>query len=186
MRIEPTLLRDLYVITPDAHEDARGAVFETFRADEFAKAGIEFPVAQCHSVHSKEANTVRGLNFQSDPPMGKYARVSRGKAFLVAVDIRTDSPTCGKWFGIIADDENHQGLYAPAGFARGIQTLLPDTVVEYLSSTTHNGAVRESAILWNDPTIGIEWPIKEMPAHTKEAPTLAEWLQSPSATKFQY
>ncbi len=186
MTLEPTPLRDLFVVTPEVHADSRGAVFETFRADSFKDAGVDFVVRQLHTVFSKEANTVRGLNFQWEPMMGKYARVSQGEAFLVAVDLRKGSPTLGKWFGVTATAENKKGLYAPAGFARGIQTLVPNTTVEYASDAIHNGASREAAILWNDPAIGIEWPLKEVPEHTKAAPTLAEWLSGPDSNAFTY
>lgn len=183
MNIEPTTLEGVYVITPEAHTDDRGFFMESYRQDVLKDAGIEAVFVQDNHSRSLVRNTVRGLNFQFDPPMAKLMRVSRGSAFLVAVDIRKDSPTLGKWFGIEASEDNKKQLYAPAGFARGIQTLSDICEVQYKCTAFHNGS-GEGEILWNDPAIGIEWPIKETPLlseRNKNAPTLKDWLLKPES-----
>lgn len=187
MEIESTKIRDVYIVTPESHDDARGYVMETFRADIFEETvGGSKPLLQLHDVFSQGRNTVRGLNFQWDPPMGKLVRVVSGEVFLVAVDIRIGSPTFGQWVGIIATGENRKELYAPAGFARGMQTLTDNTLVQYCCTAVHDGAAQEMAILWDDPEIGIDWPIKEPPKHTKDAPTLAEWTKRSESEVFTY
>ncbi len=123
MEIEKTFIDGVYVVTPFAHEDERGFFMESYNADKLKEAGIDDIFIQDNHSRSVVKNTVRGLNFQLNPPMAKLMRVTRGSAFLVAVDIRKNSPTLGKWFGIESSEENKKQLYAPAGFARGFQTL---------------------------------------------------------------
>ncbi|MBP7770541.1 MAG: dTDP-4-dehydrorhamnose 3,5-epimerase family protein [Candidatus Pacebacteria bacterium] len=186
MKIEPTHIRDVFVVTPEAHEDQRGFVVETYRKDLFEQAGITEPMHQIHHVYSHEPHTMRGLNFQWQPPMGKLVSVARGRAFLVAVDLRKGSPTLGQWFGIEASESNHAALYAPSGFARGALTLEPGTLVKYVSSGVHDGKPAESAITWDDPDINIAWPLTEQPKYPKQAQTLKEWLAHPDSDNFQY
>ena len=186
MKIEPTKLPGVFVVVSEAHEDVRGYVMETFRADLLVPHGAGKPLRQVHDVYSVARNTVRGLNFQYDPPMAKLVRVPVGSAFLVAVDIRKGSPTLGQWVGIEANAENKKALYAPAGFARGAQTLQDNTLVQYYCDEVHDGAAREQAVAWDDPDIAIAWPITEEPQHTKAAPTLKAWLALPESDRFTY
>jgi dTDP-4-dehydrorhamnose 3,5-epimerase len=188
MNIESTEIKDVYICTPKVHEDDRGFFMESFRQDEFEKAGIRQTFVQDNHSCSGAVNTVRGLNFQWDLPMAKIMRVTAGRAFLVAVDIRKNSPTLGKWVGIEASAENKKQLYAEAGFARGFQTLSENTEVQYKCSVIHKDG-GEGTILWNDPTIGIKWPLTESPVlseKSKNAPTLEQWLKLPESNTFIY
>ena len=186
MKIEPTTIRDVYIITPDVHEDARGFFMETYRKDAFAAAGITADFIQDNHSRSTQRNVVRGLHFQWGPPMDKVMRVTHGSAFLVAVDLRKGSPTLGKWVGLEASEDNKKQLYAPASFARGFQTLTDITDVQYKCSALYNPET-QGAIYWNDPKIGIDWPIKEAPllsSGSAEAATLSEWLARPESDSF--
>lgn len=187
MEIEKTDIEGVMILTPRAHEDERGFFMESYRADALAEAGITHMFVQDNHSLSRSVNTVRGLNFQYDPPMAKLMRVTRGSAFLVAVDLRKDSPTLGKWVGIEANAENKKQLYAPAGFARGFQTLAPDTEVQYKCSAffSHEG---EGEIVWNDLDIAIAWPLAGEPvlsARAANAQSFAEWLSRPESDRFR-
>lgn len=117
--------------------------------------------------------------------MGKLMRVVRGKAFLVAVDIRPDSPTVGQWFGTTLDERSDTHVWAPAGFARGFCTLAEGTEILYLTTGTYNPNA-ESGIRWDDPAIGIDWPVKAPTLSAKDAAaqSLEEWLARPEAQRF--
>jgi dTDP-4-dehydrorhamnose 3,5-epimerase len=119
--------------------------------------------------------------------MGKLMRVSLGSAFLVAVDIRKGSPTLGKWVGVVASDENRRQVWAPAGFARGFCVLSEVAEIQYRCTGIYNNQA-ESGILWNDPEIGIEWPLTDVQLSDKDqkAGTLAQWLASPESANFSY
>jgi dTDP-4-dehydrorhamnose 3,5-epimerase len=187
MKIEPTKIEGVYVCTPEVHEDERGFLMESYRADEFAKAGIPDVFVQDNHGKSNVRNTVRGLHFQWNPPAAKLMRVIRGSAFLVAVDLRKNSPTLGAWVGIEASAENKKQLFAPASFARGYQTLTDDCEVLYKVSALFNPEGL-GEIAWNDPDVAIDWPIKETPllsARTKVARPLKEWLADPKSDSFR-
>ncbi|MGB6689371.1 MAG: dTDP-4-dehydrorhamnose 3,5-epimerase [Terracidiphilus sp.] len=186
IKIESTHFREIAVIVPDIFQDSRGFFSETFRADQFEALGL--PTQFVQDNHSQSAKgVVRGLHFQWDPPMGKLMRVTVGSAFLVAVDIRKGSPTLGKWFGIEASAANRRAVWAPAGFARGFCSLVDGTEIQYKCTGIYNGKA-ESGILWNDPAIGIEWPLSDVTVSDKDrnARTLADWLASPESNHFQY
>jgi len=121
--------------------------------------------------------------------MGKLMRVTSGSAFLVAVDIRKGSPTLGKWAGVVASAENRRQVWAPAGFARGFCVLSESAEIQYKCTGIYNSKA-ESGILWNDPAIGIEWPVPASEAQLsekdKKAQTLAQWLASPDSEHFRY
>jgi dTDP-4-dehydrorhamnose 3,5-epimerase len=176
---------EVKVIVPDAFRDARGFFTEVFRADKFRELGLptEF-VQDNHSGSSK--GTVRGLHFQWEPPMGKLMRVTRGAAFLVAVDIRKGSPSCGKWIGVEATPENRRQVWAPAYFARGFCALADGTEVQYKCTGIYNNK-GESGIKFDDPAIGVEWPLKDIVSDKdRNAQTLAQWLASPQSDVFQF
>jgi dTDP-4-dehydrorhamnose 3,5-epimerase len=120
--------------------------------------------------------------------MGKLMRVTSGSAFLVAVDIRKDSPTIGKWIGVEASAENRRQVWAPAGFARGFCVLSESAEIQYKCTGLYNGKA-ESGILWNDPAIGVEWPVSaaqaELSEKDKKAQTLAQWLARPESDNFK-
>jgi dTDP-4-dehydrorhamnose 3,5-epimerase len=183
--LESRHLQDVLVIVPDIFRDARGFFMETFRQDQFQKLGLPTQFVQDNHSHSSKG-VVRGLHFQWYPAMSKLMRVSMGAAFLVAVDIRKGSPTLGKWVGVHASAENRRQVWAPAGFARGFCALSEGTEIQYKCTGIYNSKC-ESSIRWNDPAIGIEWPLNEVTVSEKDqnAQTLAEWLLSPQSDNFR-
>jgi dTDP-4-dehydrorhamnose 3,5-epimerase len=186
IKIESRHLQDVVVLVPDIFQDSRGFFMETFREDQFKAQGLPYHFVQDN--HSRSAKgVVRGLHFQWEPPMGKLMRVTAGKAFLVAVDIRKGSPTLGKWAGIEASAENRREVWAPAGFARGFCVLSDFAEIQYKCTGAYNNR-GESGILWNDPEIGIQWPVTdaELSEKDKKAQTLAQWLASPASDNFKY
>jgi dTDP-4-dehydrorhamnose 3,5-epimerase len=186
IKIESRLLGDVVVIVPEIFQDARGFFTETFRADQFKALGL--PTEFVQDNHSRSAKgVVRGLHFQWDPPMGKLMRVTAGSAFLVAVDIRKGSPHLGKWAGVEASVENRRQVWAPAGFARGFCALSEGTEIQYKCTGIYSNKA-ESAIRWNDPAIGIKWPLTDVTVSDKDrnAAPLADWLRSPDSDNFRY
>lgn len=182
--VEPTGLADCVVVRVAAHPDARGSFRELLRASDFAAAGLPSHFPQLN--HSRSARgVVRGLHFQFEPPMAKLMRVVRGAALLVAVDVRHGSAGCGRahWREQRAGDD--AWLYAPAGFARGLQALEDGTEVEYLCTAEYSVA-GEGGIRWNDPALGIPWPIADAIVSDKDraAPLLREWLTGPQGRVF--
>ena len=179
-------LGDVVVLVSKAFEDHRGYFMETYREDQFRELGLPGTFLQDNHSYSKKG-VVRGLHFQWEPPMGKLMRVTRGAAFLVAVDLRLDSPTLGKWAGVESTAENKKQVWAPASFARGFCALTDDVEVQYKCTGTYNGQA-ESAVRWDDPEIGIDWPIRDVVVSEKDrkAQTLAEWLASPHSRQFVY
>jgi len=188
INIESTQLKDVVIVVPEIFQDSRGFFMETFREDQFKTLGLPHHFVQDnHSRSSK--GVVRGLHFQWDPPMGKLMRVSLGSAFLVAVDIRKGSPTLGKWVGVVASSENRRQVWAPAGFARGFCVLSDFVEIQYKCTGFYNSK-GESGILWNDPEVGIDWPVSiaeaQLSEKDRQARTLAQWLASPNSEKFQF
>jgi dTDP-4-dehydrorhamnose 3,5-epimerase len=188
--LEPTPLPDVVVVRHQVFRDDRGFFMEVYRRDLFEPLGLPAEFVQLN--HSRSARgVVRGLHFQWQPAMGKLMRVTSGRAFLVAVDIRKGSPSLGEWFGIELSEDAPRQVWAPAGFARGFAVLSDHAEIEYLCTGTYNGEA-ESGIRWDDPEIGIEWPLDEL----DEAPTLsdkdrsaqslAEWLERPESDRFLY
>ena len=184
--IESKHLQDVVVVVPEIFRDGRGLFSETFRADQFRVLGL--PTEFVQDNHSRSVKgVVRGLHFQWAPPMGKLMRVSLGSAFLVAVDIRKGSPTLGKWVGVVASDENRRQVWAPAGFARGFCVLSDVAEIQYKCTGIYNNKA-ESGIMWDDPEIGIEWPLTDVKLSDKDrnAQTLAQWLASPESANFSF
>jgi dTDP-4-dehydrorhamnose 3,5-epimerase len=171
-----TALPEVKVIEPKVFADARGFFFESFNAIEFAEAvgaNVEF-VQDNHSLSKK--NVVRGLHYQLVRPQGKLVRVVSGEVFDVAVDIRKGSPTFGQWTGERLSAKNNRQMWIPAGFAHGFAVLSEQA--EFLYKTTDYWfAEHERCTLWNDPQIGIEWPLDGEPqlaVKDATAPRLAE------------
>jgi dTDP-4-dehydrorhamnose 3,5-epimerase len=186
INIESRHLQDVVVVIPEAFQDSRGFFMETFREDEFKANGL--PTQFVQDNHSRSTKgIVRGLHFQWEPPMGKLMRVSLGSAFLVAVDVRKGSPTLGKWAGIEVSAENRRQVWAPAGFARGFCVLSDAAEIQYKCTGIYNNK-GESGIRWDDPEIGVEWPIKDPILSDKDrnAQTLAQWLSRPESANFRY
>ena len=186
IRIESRQLGDVLVLAHEVFEDTRGFFMEVFRADLYKSLGLPTEFVQDNHSRSKQG-VVRGLHFQWDPPMGKLMRVTYGTAFLVAVDIRKGSPTLGRWFGLEVSAQNKKQVWAPAGFARGFCALSDFAEVQYKCTGIYNSK-GESGIRWNDPKIGINWPVKEPELSGKDshAQTLDEWLASPNSNQFQF
>jgi len=187
-RIERQAIPDVVIVVPDIFQDSRGFFMETFREDKFKELGLPSQFVQDnHSRSSK--GVVRGLHFQWDPPMGKLMRVTHGTAFLVAVDIRRGSPNLGKWVGVEVSAENRRQVWAPAGFARGFCVLSESAEIQYKVTGLYNNKA-ESGILWNDPAIGIEWPVSvgeaELSQKDKNAQTLEQWLARPESSNFEF
>lgn len=184
--IESRSLRDVVVVVPSVFRDDRGYFMETYRRDFFQDNDLPRDFVQDN--HSRSTRGVlRGLHFQWDPPMGKLMRVSLGTAFLVAVDIRPGSPTLGQWFGVEASAENRRQVWAPAGFARGFCVLSDVAEIQYKCTGMYNNKA-ESGIRWDDPAIGIEWPLKDpvLSQKDKSAQSLADWLARPESKNFGY
>ena len=185
IRTEVTSLAGVTIVHPEFFEDARGFFYEAFREDEFRRHGLPDRFVQLN--HSRSAKgVVRGLHFQWDPPMGKLMRVTQGAAFLVAVDLRKDSPTLGRWYGREFTAASKQQLWAPASFARGFCALTDGVEIEYLTTGTYNGKA-EGNVRWNDPAIGIAWPVDDplLSDRDRAAPLLAEWLARPESAAFR-
>lgn len=176
------------MLVPDVFEDERGFFMETFRADQFRDLGLPTEFVQDNHSRSKKG-VLRGLHFQWDPPMGKLMRVTHGRAFLVAVDIRKGSPTLGKWVGLEVSAENRKQVWAPAGFARGFCVLSDYADIQYKCTAQYNSQ-GESAIRWDDPDIGIQWPRPDgewlLSAKDQKAQSLREWLASLASQHLKY
>jgi dTDP-4-dehydrorhamnose 3,5-epimerase len=152
-----TSIEGLYIIEPMVFGDDRGYFMETYHAEEFKEAGLDVKFVQDNKSKSKKG-VLRGLHFQYKKPQGKLVRALRGKVFDVAVDLRKDSPTYGKWEGIILSEENKKQFYVPEGFAHGFVVLSDEAEFTY-KCTNFYDVDDEGGILWNDPSIAIEWPI---------------------------
>ena len=187
IHIESTHLGDVKVIVPEAFEDDRGFFMEAYRQDQFTELGL--PTHFVQSNHSGSIRGVlRGLHFQWEPPMGKLMRVTRGTAYLVAVDIRKGSPTMGQWYGAEVSAESRKQIWAPAGFARGFYVLSDFAEIQYNCTGIYNGKA-EAGIRWDDPEIGITWPVTGdiiLSPKDRTAPTLAEWLARSESNNFTY
>jgi dTDP-4-dehydrorhamnose 3,5-epimerase len=186
IRVEEVPIRDVKLIVPEVFSDERGFFMEVYRKDQFEANGL--PTEFVQDNHSKSArNVLRGLHFQWDPPMGKLMRVTLGQAFLVAVDIRKGSPTFGQWYGAEVSAEDKRQVWAPAGFARGFCVTSEFAEIQYKCTGIYNNQA-ESGILWNDPAIGIDWPVSDPQLSEKDkvAQTLEEWAATPESENFQY
>ncbi|MDR5732662.1 dTDP-4-dehydrorhamnose 3,5-epimerase [Caballeronia sp. LZ025] len=156
--VSATSLPDVKIVEPAVFGDARGFFYESFNAREFAEH-VQPGVTFVQDNHSRSARGVlRGMHFQIKHPQGKLVRVVEGEVFDVAVDIRRSSPSFGKWTGVRLSAENHRQLWVPPGFAHGFVVLTE--AAEFLYKTTDFWyPEHERCIRWDDPTIGIEWPI---------------------------
>jgi dTDP-4-dehydrorhamnose 3,5-epimerase len=183
-RVDETPIPGLLLVRHQLFEDDRGFFMEVFRRDVFAELGLPTTFVQLNHSRSQRG-VIRGLHFQWDPPMGKLMQVTTGSAFLVAVDIRPDSPTLGRWYGHVLAAQDRLQIWAPAGFARGFCVLSEAAEIQYLCTGIYNQR-GESGVLWNDPDIGIEWPIDEpiLSPKDRDAQTLASWLERPEAAAF--
>jgi dTDP-4-dehydrorhamnose 3,5-epimerase len=180
----PLAIPDVILLEHEAFEDNRGYFMEIYKREDFRALGLPDTFVQFNESRSRR-NVIRGLHFQWEPPMGKLMRVAEGAAFLVAVDIRRNSPTLGRWVAETITAENRREIWAPAGFARGICALADNTRVQYLCTSIYNNAA-ESAILWSDPEIEVQWPVRDPVISGKDeaAQTLRQWLSLEESKNF--
>ena len=159
MRIIETEIPDVKLVIPDRRGDARGFFSEVFRKDLLASAGVDAEFVQDNHSFSATMGTVRGLHFQTDPhAQGKLMRVARGAILDVAVDIRRGSPTYGRFVAVTLSAREWNQLWIPAGFAHGFCTIEPDTEVLY-KVTSYYDPAHDFGLRWDDPAIGIPWPV---------------------------
>jgi dTDP-4-dehydrorhamnose 3,5-epimerase len=161
MKLTPTKLPQVLLLEPRVFGDSRGFFFESWNERDFAHAGIQARFVQDN--HSRSAKGVlRGLHYQLHQPQGKLIRVIAGEIFDVAVDIRRSSPDFGKWEGVRLAAESHRMLWIPAGFAHGFCVVSDFAEVLY-KATDYYAPEHERCLQWNDPEIGIAWPLEGAP-----------------------
>jgi dTDP-4-dehydrorhamnose 3,5-epimerase len=182
--VEPTAIPDVRLVRPRVFPDERGWFTEVLQSDAFEPLGLPTRFVQVNQSRSVRG-VVRGLHFQWDPPQGKLMRVVTGRAFMVAADIRPGSPTLGEVVTVEASADEPLLFWAPASFARGFCALSDVTEIEYFCTAPYNGA-NESGIRWDDPDLGIRWPVDAPLLSPKDAAagTLADWLARPEAARF--
>lgn len=160
MKFFETPLKGAFTIELEKREDDRGFFARTFCVDEFKNAGLETKIVQTNMSRTLKKGTIRGMHFQLPPHQEtKLVRCTRGAIYDVIIDIRPDSPTFKKWFGVELTSENHKMLFVPRGFAHGFLTLTDDCEVMYEVSEAYAPGF-EGGIRYNDPSIGIQWPIE--------------------------
>ena len=167
MRVVPTDLPDVFVVEPTVHRDPRGFFLETYHAQRFAELGIRGPFVQDN--HSRSARGVlRGLHAQLRQPQGKLVRAVAGEIFDVAVDVRAGSPTFGRWVGVPLSAESFRQLWIPAGFLHGFCVMSEAAEIEYKCTALYDRE-DEIGVVWNDPDIGIDWPIDDPALSAKDS-----------------
>jgi dTDP-4-dehydrorhamnose 3,5-epimerase len=159
MKLQKTNIGDLFIIHPEVNTDKRGYFFESFQKDKFQKLGIDADFVQDNESMSMNG-VLRGLHFQVPPfAQGKLVRVVRGSVLDVAVDLRKNSGTFGKWESVVLSAENKLMLYIPEGFAHGFLVLEDHTIFQYKCTNYYNRE-SERGIIWNDPDLKIDWGIE--------------------------
>ena len=153
------VIRGLYEIVPTVHSDARGYFVETYNKKDFEEEGLCMDFVQDNQSKSVKG-VLRGLHYQKQFPQGKLVRVLSGQVFDVAVDLRKDSDTFGLWYGVLLSDENMKQFYIPEGFAHGFLVLSEEAVFAYKCTDFYHPG-DEGGLLWNDPAIGVEWPLSD-------------------------
>lgn len=157
--VTPCDIEGLYVIEPTVFKDERGYFVETYNQNDMKEAGLDMVFVQDNQSMSTRG-VLRGLHFQKQFPQGKLVRVVRGKVFDVAVDLRSDSKTYGKWFGVELSAENMKQFYIPEGFAHGFLVLSDEAEFCYKCTDFYHPG-DEGGLAWNDPEIGVGWPLEE-------------------------
>ena len=186
--VERTTIPEVLLVRPKRFGDDRGWFAEIWQDEAFDALGGGVPTRFFQVNQSRSARgVVRGLHFQWDPPQGKLMRVIAGRAFMVAVDIRPGSPTLGQVVTCEGSDEEPLLFWAPASFARGFCALSEVTEVEYFCTARYDAA-HEAGIRWDDPDLGIPWPVRDPRLSPKDAGagTLAEWLARPESEAFRH
>ncbi|MDQ3265762.1 MAG: dTDP-4-dehydrorhamnose 3,5-epimerase [Myxococcota bacterium] len=172
MQVTPTDIPGVLILTPRVFGDSRGFFLETFQASRYAELGIRGPFIQDNLSRSVKG-TLRGLHFQQPRPQGKLAMVLRGSVFDVVVDVRRGSPTFGRWVGVELTSENHRQLWVPPGLAHGF-CVTSDSADFFYKCTELYAPDCERVLAWNDPQLGIDWPVAAplLSARDSAAPTL--------------
>jgi len=168
MKFHATPLLGAYTIEPEKRGDNRGFFARFFCQQEFQSAGVSMSVVQINNSLSANAGTLRGMHFQL-PPLAesKVVRCIRGALYDVIIDLRPDSPTFSRWFGVELTAENRLMLYVPQGFAHGILTLVDDTEILYLVSAFY-GSEQERGLRFDDPRFGVKWPMQPVTVSPKD------------------
>ncbi len=174
MKLIETGVPGLVVVEPVVYGDKRGFFMETWNSDRYGACGLPDRFVQSN-ISRSAAGVIRGLHYQYPCAQGKLVSVLEGRVFDVAVDIRSDSPTFRQWAGVELSASNHRQLYVPEGFAHGFCVLGDSALLSYLCTTPFN-AECDAAIAWNDPDIGIEWPVESqsLSARDRKAPRLRD------------
>ncbi len=161
MEVVRTEIPDVLLIEPKLFGDARGCFMETFSLQRYAAQGIIGPFVQDNFSRSRRG-TLRGLHYQIQQTQGKLVQVLRGEIYDVAVDLRRSSPTFGRWVGVTLSEQNHRQLYIPPGFAHGFCVVSDEADFVY-KCTDYYAPAHERTLLWNDPAVGVTWPISGEP-----------------------
>lgn len=181
MKVE---FKGVHILQPAIYFDERGFLMEVYNKNSLRDIGIsvDFPYS---IISESKKDVIRGLHFQWEPPLGKFIQVLRGGVYFVAVDIRKRSATFGKWFGMNLNDQNNTQMYIEPGFAAGFAVLSNDTRIQYHYSVIYNPK-GESNIAWNDPDIGIKWPILNpiLSDRDKNAGSFKQWVGKKDSDKF--
>lgn len=174
MKIIPTALPDCVVIEPAVFGDERGFFLETWNADRFVERGLSAAFVQSNVSRSSQG-VLRGLHYQWPGPQGKLVSVLDGAVYDVAVDIRRGSPTFGQWTSALLSADNKRQMWIPEGFAHGFAVVSETALLSYLCTAVYDRAA-DAAVRWDDPAIGIDWPISEPQLSAKDAaaPLLAD------------
>jgi dTDP-4-dehydrorhamnose 3,5-epimerase len=167
MKITETALPGVLILEPRVFKDQRGFFLESYQEARYREAGIPLRFVQ-DNVSRSRRGVLRGLHYQLRQPQGKLVSVVRGQVFDVAVDIRRGSPTFGRWVGALLDDESHRQLYIPPLFAHGFCVMSEEADFGY-KCTDYYHPESEQGIIWNDPEIGIEWPMRDIMLSEKDA-----------------
>ncbi len=167
MNVKKTKIPGVFILEPDVFSDERGYFLETWNSIRYKNAGINDSFVQDNVSFSKKG-VLRGLHFQYPQSQVKLVQVLSGEVVDIAVDIRKDSPTFGQWISEVLSDANHRQMYIPSGFAHGYCVTSETAVFSYKCSDFYNPA-SEGGIIWNDPDLNIEWPIKEPVLSLKDA-----------------
>lgn len=172
-----TPIKGLVIVEPRVFGDNRGHFMETYNYEDFKAAGLDMIFVQDNQSKSKKG-VLRGMHFQTKYPQGKLVRVIKGEVFDTAIDLRKGSDTYGKWYGVLLSEENKRQFYVPEGFAHGFLVVSEEAEFVYKCTDFYHPEY-EGGISWNDPNIGIEWPLNEieevlLSEKDKRAPRLSE------------
>ncbi|WP_166260747.1 dTDP-4-dehydrorhamnose 3,5-epimerase [Marinobacter salicampi] len=177
MKITPTAIPEVLLLEPRAFSDERGFFMETFQAERYRAAGIAAPFVQ-DNLSRSEQGVLRGLHFQHPYGQGKLVYVLEGEVFDVAVDVRRGSPTFGNWVGVYLDSTKKSQFWIPPGFAHGFCVTSPTALFAYKCTALYSPGT-ERSLRWDDPVIGIDWPLQKVSLSSKDrsAPCLRDLNQ---------